>query len=389
MVVLCAANSYDEPGTADWHMAEHLSRLVPVLYCDPPRPIRSGMSRGRLLRAVRPGLARLTPPAIPFPSRRGMTGVTTAMLREHLRRATVRLGGTAAAVISAWPLFPVAGACGESVTVCWVTDDHAAGADLLGLDAAMLERRQLRVAAEADLVAVVSPVLRDKWAARGRDAVLIPNGADTDGLADVDSAPLPGGLRLPSPVAGFIGRINGRADLDLLAAVAGRWRSLLLVGPADPALVSAQRFLELCARSTVQWTGPIPASAIPGHLAAIDVGLVPYADTAFNRASFPIKTLEYLAAGRAAVSTPLPSSRWLGTGLITIADGPQAFADAVQKALDQPRTPELVRARQAFAAQHSWQRRAEQMLAAVTAATQRKHHERNAAARPLRDWRRR
>ncbi len=114
------------------------------------------------------------------------------------------------------------------------------------------------------------------------------------------------------------------------------------------------------------------ASAIPGYLRLIDVGLVPYADTPFNRGSFPLKTLEYLAAGRAAVSTPMPSTRWLGTDLITMASGPDAFADAVDKALDEPRTPELVRARREFAARHSWPRRAAEMRAAIMAARQRK-----------------
>ena len=90
----------------------------------------------------------------------------------------------------------------------------------------------------------------------------------------------------------------------------------------------------------------------------IDVGLTPYADTAFNRASFPLKTLEYLAAGRAVVSTPLPANDWLGTDLIDIAAGPSRFAARVRRLLAEPATPDLVARRRAFANEHGWDRRA-------------------------------
>jgi glycosyltransferase involved in cell wall biosynthesis len=373
MIVLCAANGYDEPGMTDWHMARHLSRLVPVLYVDPPvsrlrQRRRPGTPR---LRMVSASLARLTPAVLPFPSRPGMTGITSGLLRRYLRRATARLGGNVRAVITAWPHFSVLGACGEDVSVYWAQDDYAGGAELLGLDPAMLEHRERTTATASQLVVAVSPVLHDAWASRGHDVVLIPNGADTEALQAVDAAPVPADVRLPAPVAGFTGRLNGRTDLALLEAITERLRSLLLVGPASPELAASRRFRALCARGNVQWTGRRPASAIPGYLRLTDVGLVPYADSSFNRGSFPIKTLEYLAAGRPVVSTPLPATRWLNTDLITIADGPEEFAGAVDKALSRPRTPELVRARQAFAAGHSWPRRAADLHAAIVRRGQR------------------
>jgi teichuronic acid biosynthesis glycosyltransferase TuaH len=97
---------------------------------------------------------------------------------------------------------------------------------------------------------------------------------------------------------------------------------------------------------------------MPAYLRVIDVGLTPYRDSDFNRASFPLKTLEYLAAGRDVVSTPLPATRWLGTDLIGVAAGPAGFAAAVTAALARPRTPEAAQRRQRFAREHSWDRRA-------------------------------
>lgn len=73
---------------------------------------------------------------------------------------------------------------------------------------------------------------------------------------------------------------------------------------------------------------------------------------------FPVKLLEYLAAGRGVVTTDLPSARWLDTDLLDIASAPSEFASAVRHRLHADRTPRLASARCAFAAQHSWERRA-------------------------------
>jgi teichuronic acid biosynthesis glycosyltransferase TuaH len=372
LIVLCAANSYDGIRMADLPLAEQLCRLAPVLYVDPPmsllaparRPDAAEALRGPRLRLQQPGLARLTPVVQPFPSRRATTGLTSALTRRHLRRATARLGGRVRAVLSGWPQYPVFGSCGEQVRAYWAQDDHVGGAALLGLNAAMLDRRERRVVASADVVVTASPVLTDTWRRRGAVPVLVPNGVDVAAYRDVEQAPVPADAGLPSPVAGFIGHINGRMDLGLLESIADKGHSLLIVGPRDPAF-EPERFDALAGRCNVRWVGPKPSRALPGYLRVIDVGLVPYQDSPFNRGSFPLKTLEYLAAGRAVVSTDLPATRWLATDLVCIARESGAFADHVDRLLGAPRTAHIVSRRQAFAAQHSWARRAADIFEAI------------------------
>lgn len=372
LIVLCATNNYDGIKVADSHLAEHLSRLAPVLYVDPPmsrftpgrRPETAQARRGPRLRLQQPGLARLTPVVQPFPSRSATIGLTTAVTRRYLRTATARLGGRVRAVISGWPQYSVFGSCDERVRAYWAQDDYVGGAALLGLNARLLDRHERRVAARADLLVAASPVVADTWRGRGLNPVLVPFGTDVDAYLAVEHAPLPSDASLPGPVAGFVGRINGRTDLRLLEEIAGRGRSLLLVGPKDPAF-EPTRFEALRQRPNVRWVGPKPFDALPGYLRAIDVGVVPYADSPFNRGSFPLKALEYLAAGRAVVSTDLPAIRWLATDLVSIATEPGPFADHVDRLLAQRRTPALLARRQAFAARHSWARRAEDVYQAV------------------------
>ena len=372
LIVLCAVNSYDGIRMADWHLARHLSKLAPVLYVDPPlSPLASvrnpdaasALKRPRL-RLQKPGLAHLTPVVLPFPSRRGMTGMASVLTRHHIRRAAAGLGGRVRAVISGWAQYPVFGSCREDVRAYWAHDDYVGGAALLGMNAGLLDRRERRVAASADLLVAASPVVAATWRSRGLDPILVPFGADVDAYLDVEDAPRPADVGLPSPVAGFVGRINERTDLRLLEAIADRGRSLLLVGPKDAAF-EPDRFDALRRRPNVRWVGQKPADALPGYLRVIDVGLVPYRDTAFNRGSFPLKTLEYLAAGRAVVATGLPATRWLATDLVCIADGAASFSDQVDRLLAQPRTAALLARRQAFAAEHSWAGRADIIYAAI------------------------
>jgi teichuronic acid biosynthesis glycosyltransferase TuaH len=368
LIVVCAVAAYDGVRMSDWHVARHLAELAPVLYVDPPsfrHPAARGPRRaGRRLRHEGPGLARLIPAVPPFPGRRAVAGTTAALIRRDLRWATARLGGQVSAVLSSWPQFPVFGACGEQVAAYWAKDDFVAGAALFGVSAAMLARREPRVAAAADLLIAASPVVAATWRRRGRDPLLIPFGTDAAAYAGTDRAPLPPGVALPPPVAGFIGRLNARTDLGLLEAIAARGRSLLLVGPKDPGC-DQRRFADLQHRPNVHWAGPQPAAALPGYLRLIDVGLVPYTPSPFNHASFPLKALEYLAAGRPVAATDLPALRALDTDLIHITT-PAAFAGHVDHLLTQPRTPHLTARCQAFAAQHTWARRAADIHHALT-----------------------
>ena len=364
LIVLCAANGYDGIRMSDWHLTKHLSRLAPVLYVDPPisrlAPVRNpgtaNLVDNARLRIEGPGLARLTPVVQPFPCRPGVAGMTSALTRRYLQRATARLGGRVQALISGWPQYPVFGSCGELLRIYWAKDDFVGGSDLLGLNAKVLDKRERQVAASADLLVASNPVVADTWRSRGLDAVLIPFGTNADAYLDIDHTPLPLDVDLPAPVVGFVGRINDRTDLRLLEAIADRGRSLLLVGPKDPSF-EPKRFDALRARRNVRWVGLKPSGALPNYLRAMDVGIVPYRDCRFNRGSFPLKTLEYLAAGRAVVATDLPAIRWLATDLICIAE-PASFADEVDRLLDLPRTSAMLARRQAFAAQHSWANRA-------------------------------
>ncbi|MQY03475.1 hypothetical protein ACRB68_15180 [Actinomadura sp. RB68] len=374
MIVYFAGTRYDGRAGTDRHVTDALSALAPVLFVDPPssaltrllHPEVADTRREPELRAVHANLWRLSPRVLPGAERPGMHHLTWALMRRRVRRAAAELGQAITGVIVTVP-GDLLGTAPGARTLYYATDDLVAGAELLGLPRRRLEAAEADHLARADAVAVVSPVLRDRFAGLGRDAAFVPNGCAPAAFADLDAAPWPADLpRFDRPVAGFVGNINGRIDLDMLDGVADAGHPLVLVGKhqdtCDP-----DRFARLTGRPDVHWVGHKAFAELPSYLRVLDVGLTPYAPDGFNRASFPLKTLEYLAAGRGVVATGLPATAWLredpeGAALIRSAADAEAFVKAAEEELATPRTPGLQDRRRRFAERHAWERRARSLI---------------------------
>ena len=364
-VVIYATNPWDGVKFQDRHLAERLTKYAPVLYVNRPvsratrrrGPERMAALHAPRLRRIGPRLAVLTPEALPAPERKLMAPVTERLVHRRVEAAISELGGTIGAVIDGSVLLESLGSYNGVRKVFWAQDDYVGGAELFGQDPARIARNEVRHARAADVIVASSPMVASQWSARGFAPELIPFGCDAAQYSDVDAIPPAADVTLPAPIVGSVGYLNDRIDIELLLEIARRGRSLLLVGGIHSSF-DATRLDELLAFPNVQWVGFKEFTDLPAYLRTIDVGVVPYTRSAFNLGSFPLKTLEYLAAGRAVVATDLPSTRWLDTDLIEIASTPADFADAVDRALERPRSAADVARRQEFARGHTWERRA-------------------------------
>jgi glycosyltransferase involved in cell wall biosynthesis len=172
--------------------------------------------------------------------------------------------------------------------------------------------------------------------------------------------------KLQRPVIGFAGNfLSEKVDFELLERIAHArpdW-TLLLVGPerAD----TAERLRALAVLPNVDWTGPLSYDEVPRAIAAFDVGLIPYLANAYTRSCFPLKLYEYLAAGKPVVATGLPELAGLEPHAV-LAPDPDAAIAAVEAQLgslgDRDRD-----ARQAVAAQNTWETRTARLLDIVAA----------------------
>jgi teichuronic acid biosynthesis glycosyltransferase TuaH len=372
-IVIYGAVPYAAPRFAVQHLADNLARYAPVLYVDPPLSqvelareprLRPFLDGPRLL-MVTPRLANLRVLLFPGKDRPAMTALSTWLLRRRVRSALRILGAQPHATIVQPPQRPLLAGLHDQRRVYLVTDDYIAMAAMNGFPAAHMSRGEARMALDADLIVVISAVLADKFRAMGYESLLVPNGCDEALFGTTDTAPPANDVTLSRPIIGFVGYLSNRIDFTLLEAVARRGHSVLLVGARSEAFDST-RAVALLARPNVQWVGGKQYDALPSYLRVTDVALVPYLDDANNRASFPLKILEYLAAGRRVVATDLPAVRWLGTDLIRIApNDPEGFADVVDAALAEPDDDLARQRRRAFAAGHSWARRTDLLTAAL------------------------
>jgi teichuronic acid biosynthesis glycosyltransferase TuaH len=368
LVIVVAGVTWEGNRLGAQHIAERLTRYAPVLYVDPPRTPMSVIRKPWLadsqheprLRLLADRLARLTPIVPPLKTRVGGRVLAASVMRRQLRRAINALGADVHALIDIPPHFPVFGVAKESLKVHLASDDFVAGARLNGVSSRWVQRQEQRVAREADRIVTVSPVLWNKWQALGHHPVLITNGCDYELFAAVDEASPATDVCLPRPIAGFIGTLSERTDIAFLDAVAARGHSLLLVGPRSHTAPHAKLDAVLT-RPNVQWVGRRSHKALPSYLRHVDVGLVPYTDNDFNRASFPLKVLDYLSAGLPVVATDLPSMRWLQTDLIDLVSDAEGFVNAVAAALRNPRNEQLVAHRRRYASSHSWDIRVAQL----------------------------
>ena len=361
--------SWDAVAGTDRQLVSQLGLRLDVLWVDPPRSAVHAVrafpdSRWRpTLENVAPGVTRLIVTTSPYPERALLAGLTRYVMERATRRAVKAAGRPVDAVVGTSPPAGLA-FLDLARRVYYATDDFAAGADLMGLNASRSTRLERARLEEADAVGAVSAEIIDRWALGGRRAFVLPNGCDPDRYAEVDAAELPQDVELRGPIAGLIGQLSPRIDIGLLEEVVARGTSLLLVGPRVGHWEGV-RFDELVDHPRVAWVGQKGLSELPSYLRVIDVGLTPYVDSAFNRASFPLKTLEYLAAGRPVVSTPLPAVASLATDLIRVATTPSEFADSVASLAAVRRLPPEVEERRAFARRHSWSSRADQFLSAI------------------------
>jgi beta-glucosidase/6-phospho-beta-glucosidase/beta-galactosidase len=191
-----------------------------------------------------------------------------------------------------------------------VMDDLSAFADApVGLRLA-----QQRLLAEADVVFAGGRSLHRSVAGRCRGVVhLFPSGVDTAHYAASRQ------LRRPRErlVAGYVGVVDERLDLELLGELARLlpdW-TIRVVGP-----VTKIDEADLPAAPNLEYAGFTPYERLPEVMAGFDVALMPFALNEATRSISPTKTLEYLAAGLPVVSTRVPD---------VIADYPDVvhFAD--------------------------------------------------------------
>jgi glycosyltransferase involved in cell wall biosynthesis len=196
---------------------------------------------------------------------------------------------------------------------------------------------------------------------RSGPSLLFPSGVEASHFARSRSLR----TRRDRPVAGYVGVIDERVDLDLvrdLAAELPDW-TIRMVGPVTKIDVA-----ELPRSDNLEYPGRAAYEELPRVLAGFDVALMPFALNDATRSISPTKTLEYLAAGLPVVSTRVPDVVADHRGAVALADDARAFARACREAAGERPEARVARSRR-VARDHEWDVIAERMTLAMAGAS--------------------
>lgn len=278
---------------------------------------------------VTPRITSMIPTVRPEASRR----LALRLVGSALRQAISEIGLTQPNLIAYWWMFP---------EICrwpiWsrshfdVVDRHW-GYEYITSPRQALRNLELSVATRESCrttTSVSASIAADlDSAARGHLGVtpigVVENGVSLDRVNGYLA-----GQSIPrtSKTAIYVGGWNSRVDVDLLERVVQMrpdWTFTLAGGEPTETLRDA---------SNVRSLGPIAYSDAIRQMASHQVGLVPFANSAYNRASNFLKAYDYLAAGLTVLATPLPSMAVLEQKFpqhVLLADTASEWSSALNK----------------------------------------------------------
>jgi UDP-galactopyranose mutase len=179
------------------------------------------------------------------------------------------------------------------------------------------------------------------------------------GKARVVSDEFPPQANIPHPRIGFVGVIDERMDIPMVAKAAELrpdWQ-FVMVGPVvkiDEA--------DLPRPQNIHYLGQQGYDDLPTILAGWDVAVMPFALNESTRYISPTKTPEYLAAGLPVVSTAIKDvvTPYGDLDLVRIVSTPEEFVTAIENAMREDPQDRRIRA-DAYLSNFSWDKTFEGM----------------------------
>jgi glycosyltransferase involved in cell wall biosynthesis len=242
--------------------------------------------------------------------------------------------------------------CIDDITQNAYTDKHGT----------RLENQACR---DADLTLVTSTRLKTLKAPHARQVETYFNAADVALFRQVLTQRYPRPAELadrPGKVIGFVGNLDAqRIDYPLLRQVAldNPDKTLLLVGPVnspEPAALGLDRL------PNVVLAGSRRLDELPPLLQHMDCVLIPFLCNTLTASIYPLKINEYLAAGKAVVSSSFSDDIRTFADCIYLAEDRAQFLQQIRRALAED-DPVLVQRRSAVAATNTWPARIRQLWA--------------------------
>jgi glycosyltransferase involved in cell wall biosynthesis len=199
-----------------------------------------------------------------------------------------------------------------------------------------LAERERELTQLADVIFCGGRAMRDKRLPLNPNCHFYGTGVDCEHFSkasdpETQSHPLMAGF--DKPVLGYFGVIDERIDYELLAAMAAahpEW-NLVMVGPfakIDPE--------KLPKHPNLHWLGSQSYDDLPALTKDMDLCLMPFALNEATEYINPTKALEYMAAGKAVISTGIQEVRTNFHRVCHIAESHDHFIELCENELARP-----------------------------------------------------
>ena len=337
----------------------------PPRFSDLPRltsRLRNWRRGTKGFREERQNLFVHSPIVLPLPYSRIAQWLNRHVLMRAIHSWMRAIGATRPVV---WTFLPtplardLIAAISPALTIYYCIDDLASSSR----EARKIVKSEQALFKSADLVFVTSERLRQRAAQFSERVHLFPFAVNLSVFQQSREAgeTAPADLAaLKRPIAGYVGGLHQWVDQDLLAAIAAKLTKVnfALIGPAQTDVS------KLKALPNVHLFGQRPHAELPRYVRGFDVGLVPYRITEYTANVYPTKLNEYLVMGIPVVATDLAEIRRFNSehgAIVTIAEDPDRFAEAVKSAAAAVPLPSEVARRIEVAESNSWERRLEKM----------------------------
>ncbi len=194
--------------------------------------------------------------------------------------------------------------------------------------------------AKADRILTISHGLQALLAQEGHpNSHRIPNGVDYEAFQRVPEAAIQAIRQKHNLqdrfVIGYIGNHGWWSGMRFLLQAYRKLREsipharLLITGPGEE-LPAIQR--ETRQEPDIIFTGPVPPTEIAAYFHAASVGVLPFDLNPFTHNALPLKVLEYGAARKRVLSTPLNELKTLALPHISLLDqDPELWAEALAR----------------------------------------------------------
>lgn len=340
---------YHNRGHFDFQIMRRLARRCPVLFVNSLGVRMPGLGNkrvfaeriGRKLKSLSRGLVEAEPGFFVFspvtaPGKLAEQ-MTSWALAPQIRLAAQRTGISNPLL---WVHCPAGAKLTEAIPAAGVVMQRTdrfeafpeADPDIVGSQISHLKRR-------ADLVIYAAEHLMANERGDVSRQLLVTHGVDFDRFSTAGDRQLPNDAPsepedisdLPLPRIGFIGGVDRHTfDPELFLKVVADLKEMTFVVVGGCSLPEGW-----CPHENVHFVGRKPYDQVADYMAAMDALIMPWNASEWIKGCNPIKLKEYLAVGRPVVSTPFPAlAEW--KELVTVAEGPEEFVEALRHVVSTP-----------------------------------------------------